>query len=131
MKKLLLFAAFAIVCIAQTSFADDPDTDYLPPNEPGDIYIVVKYRDLLGICGDTTVWATWGSHSTSDTHKPPSRCFTGPTSGYVVKLKHSKKDSVKLSVSSDGAIIYGPMQGDLPWEYRSWPVDSWSWWTWL
>jgi len=126
-NKLIAFASIIIVFLLPlTTLADK--RNYTPPAQTGDIYIVVRYKQTFGP-QPTQVSIFWGNWKKSGTFKPPAKLLfpgSGVPEGIVIKLRHSKKDSVQLTVESDGSVEY-VSQGDPPsaWNQKEYVKVNW------
>lgn len=123
MKRILIVALTFFTLPASVIVAVGDSQTYTPPPERGEIYVVVRYR-LGGMGGmyaqPTSLSVSWGAFRKSGTIRPPQ---VGPgramgAKGFVLKLRHTKNDSVALTVSTDGRIVQGPYQGGPPSEWN-------------
>jgi hypothetical protein len=132
MKKLHL-VGFGLLMLLACAFAVVADNkSYTPPPERGEIYVVVRYR-LGGMGGmyaqPTSLSVNWGKFNKSGTIKPPlippDRAIGAK--GFVLKLRHSKNDSIGLTVNTNGRITQGPYQGSAPseWNDRDYAKVNW------
>jgi hypothetical protein len=83
---------------------------YLPPGEPGYIYVVVAHPAANGT--DTTVGVRWGGWRQTGRFTPSSAGL-----GVVLRLRHAKWDRVPLTITTSGRIVSGPSQGGAPGEW--------------
>ncbi|MBC7929140.1 MAG: hypothetical protein H7Z38_01070 [Rubrivivax sp.] len=97
---------------------------YTPPAEKGEIYVVIRYRTAGSMGGmyaqRTNVSVAWGRFNKSGSVNPP-QVLPGraiAAKGFVLKLRHTKNDSVSLTVETDGRIVQGPYQGGAPSEWN-------------
>jgi hypothetical protein len=101
---------------------------YTPPAETGQVYTIIKYKvGGIGTASPTALSVKWGSWNKGGIITPPSLGSGAYTLGFVLKLNHVKKDSVPLTVATDGTIIGGPVQGGPPpeWNTKGWQQVSW------
>lgn len=108
--------SLSILALAESS-------TYTPPAERGDIYVVVRYRTAGSMGGmyaqRTSLSVSWGRYNRSDSVNPP-QVLPGraiAAKGFVLKLRHTKNDSVPLTINTDGRITQGPYQGEPPSEW--------------
>lgn len=126
MKRKLLAVALISFCLAAlpaTVLADS--RTFSPPSEKGTIYVVVRFTKGLGVLPqDTNVSIRWGNWSKSGRFNPGGG-RTGKY-GFVISLRHTKNDSIPLTVSTDGTItsIY---QGSAPSEWSSGNYHTANW----
>ncbi|MBI4701296.1 MAG: hypothetical protein HY744_09075 [Deltaproteobacteria bacterium] len=130
MKRFAMaLGATAVVAVAVSAIADS--RSYTPPPKTGDIYTVIKFKwSGFGTTQDTKVTAKWGSWSKSGTIgtvKVPPTCGVSKDSGLVLKLKHQKPDAIPLTITTDGTISGGPIQGAPPpqWTKTCYKQVSW------
>jgi len=123
-KILATMMIFVMLTFPFTAFANTKR--YKPPAEKGTIYVIVKYR--MNPAG-TKITINWGNYNRSETIKYPSKVLLPGSStpqGFVIKLRHTKKDSIEIVADSDGYIqdIYQgnePSQcSDSEWKCISW-----------
>lgn len=122
MRKYTVIAVLSLVLLTPFVVAFADSQSYTPPPQRGEIYVVVRYR-LGGMGGmyaqPTSLSVSWGAFRKSGTIRPPQ---VGPgramgARGFVLKLRHTKNDSVELSVGTDGRVTQGPYQGSPPGEW--------------
>jgi hypothetical protein len=99
-------AVFAALLPLQGGGSSDTRS-YLPPGEPGYIYVVIAHERPAG--KETVVGVRWGAWRQTGRFTPSS-----PSLGLVLRLRHAKWDRVPLTITTDGRIIYGPFQGTAP-----------------
>ena len=123
MKKITVTGLAAFVLLAAALVATGDSRSYTPPPERGEIYVVVRYK-LGGMGGmyaqSTSLSVSWGAFRKNGTIRPP-QVLPGRAigaKGFVLKLRHTKTDSVGLDVSTDGRITQGPYQGSAPGEWN-------------
>jgi hypothetical protein len=118
---------FCILALPLTVWADS--RTYTPPPRKGTIYVIVRFvnNDGIGIVGqNTSVSVRWGNWNMNGTWSPGTR--RTPKDGVVISLKHSKDDSVPLTVNtSTHGRIMNVYQGDPPgeWSDGNWYKVSW------
>jgi len=126
MKRQTLATAVMMFCflaLPLTVWADS--RTWPPPPQKGTIYVIVQFTKGLGVLPqDTNVSIRWGNWNRSGRFNPGGG-RTGKY-GFVIRLKHTKNDSVPLTVNTDGSIqsIY---QGDEPGEWSSGNYHTASW----
>ncbi|MGI8883903.1 MAG: hypothetical protein ACR2IA_06635 [Pyrinomonadaceae bacterium] len=125
-KILATIMIFVTLTFPLTVFADRKS--YKPPAEKGTVYVIVKFRQGFGP-QPTNISINWGNYNRSETIKPPLKGLfpgSGIPEGFVIKLRHTKNDSIELGAESDGSIqnIY---QGSEPGECSKgeWKCISW------
>lgn len=124
-RKISAFSVmiFCILALPLTIWADS--RNYTPPPEKGNIWVIVRFTKGFGIVPmDTNVSIKWGNWQKSGKFHPGNS--RTPKNGFVIKLRHSKNDSVPLTVNTDGRIV-NIFQGDPPgeWSDGNWHKDSW------
>lgn len=128
MKHKFLSVVGLMIILGTVSTALADRQTYTPPAEKGSVYIVVRYRQGFGP-QSTQISVAWGSYRRSEAFRPPRKLLlpnSGIPEGFVLRLKHSKNDSVALTVETDGRLqqVY---QGDPPgeWNQREYTQASW------
>lgn len=121
-KFLSLMVSLVLTTLLPLNVWADSRT-YTPPAEKGQIWIVIRHRKPYPPM-DTKVSVNWGKWSKSASINPGG--FRSSYDGVVIQLKHSKNDSVPLTVSTDGSIV-SIFQGDAPSEASdsNWQKQSW------
>lgn len=123
MKRILMVALTVFTLLASVIIATGDSQTYNPPAERGEIYVVVRYRQggMGGMYAQpTSLSVAWGAFRKSGSIRPP-QVLPGRAigaKGFVLKLRHTKNDSVGLTVSTDGRISQGPYQGRPPSEWN-------------
>lgn len=121
MRKLPVLALLLILTAA-TAFAARrsvaTSASFTPPAEPGVIYTVIDYARASGRAQATTVNVDWGLASRRIVVAAPYRgaCAETTPSGFVLKLRHPRPDTVPLTITTTGTVVRGPYQGDVPLE---------------
>lgn len=93
---------------------------FVPPPEPGKIFVVFNYDRSSGRNQGTFVNVDWGSASRKLAVPPPyQRCVDATNAGFVLRMRHPTSDSVPMTITTTGAIVKGPYQGDIPLEVLS------------
>lgn len=120
---VVVVIAFCVAALPLTTLAES--RTWTPPAEKGNVYVIVRFTKGGGVLPqDTNVSVRWGSWSKSGRFNPGGD--TLPKYGFVIKLRHTKNDSVPLTVSTDGRIenIY---QGDPPaeWSSGTYHIKNW------
>jgi len=113
---LLLILTAATALAARRSVATS--AGFTPPAEPGVIYTVIDFARASGRAQTTTVNVDWGLASRRVVAGAPYRgaCSETTPSGFVLKLRHPRPDTVPLTITTTGTIVRGPYQGDVPLE---------------
>lgn len=125
-KQLLAFIGilFCLTAISLTVWADS--RTYKPPPKKGTIYVVVRFKpyNSRDLYPKTTVKVKWGSYSNS---KQYGTATTIRTVGVVIALRHTKDDSVPLTVETDGTILSIRQSDSPPSEVNSgnYQKDNW------
>lgn len=127
LKKFTVFTSLVFVLLLPLIALADK-RNYTPPSETGYIYIVVQYKRTFGP-QPTQVSVFWGNWKKNQIFKPPLKLLfpgSGVPEGVVIRLRHSKKDSVQLTVESNGSIEY-VSQGDPPsaWNQKEYTKVNW------
>jgi hypothetical protein len=95
--------------------------NYRPPAETGYIYTVILYKRTALRTETTSVSVRWGAYNRSGSVTPPQilpgRALSAK--GFVLRLRHSKNDSVPLNLDTNGRITTGPYQGSPPAEWNN------------
>lgn len=123
LKRIPIVALTFFTLLASVIVATGDSQTYNPPAERGEIYVVVRYRQggMGGIVAQpTSLSVAWGAFRKSGSIRPP-QVLPGRAigaKGFVLKLRHTKNDSVGLTVSTDGRISQGPYQGRPPGEWN-------------
>jgi hypothetical protein len=119
-RATLLVTVVVALIIAATGVVLADSRTYTPPAEKGDIYVVIRYRTAGSMGGmyaqRTSLSVAWGRYNKSGSVNPP-QVLPGraiAAKGFVLKLRHTKNDSVQLAVETDGRIVQGPYQGTAP-----------------
>lgn len=120
MRKLHF--ALALLLVSTVVFAGRRITiataAFTPPPEPGVIYTVIDFDRVSGKLQPAIVNVVWGSASRKVTVAAPYRglCSETTPSGFVLKIRHPRPDSVPLTIVTNGVIVQEPYQGDVPLE---------------
>jgi hypothetical protein len=127
MKRKITALVGILLCaigLPLTVWADS--RTYRPPAKRGTIYVVVDFKDYNSrdFYPKTTVSVKWGSFSRT---KKFGTATTIRTAGVVITLRHTKDDSVPLTVETDGRIL-SIQQSDSPpsqWNSGMYQKDNW------
>jgi hypothetical protein len=124
MRKTHLCAALLLVVLPSTIFARGrawkDRASFVPPSEPGKIFVVINYDRSSGSNQGTFVNVSWGSASRKLAVPPPyQRCADAVNAGFVVRMRHPTSDSVPMTITTTGTIVRGPYPGDIPLEVLS------------
>jgi hypothetical protein len=113
---LLLILTAATAFAARRSIATA--ASFTPPPEAGVIYTVIDFPRASGKAQSAIVTVSWGLASRRVVVAAPYRgiCSETTPSGFVLKLRHPRPDTVTLSIITNGTIVRGPYQGDVPLE---------------
>lgn len=126
-NKLWLLAAVALLSISFVALGDS--RTYRPPAQSGYIYTVISYKRTALRTETTNVSVRWGGYNRSGSVSPPQvlpgRALSAK--GFVLRLRHSKNDSVTLAVETDGRIVQGPFQGNPPSQWNDGDYKQVSW----
>lgn len=126
MKRNSIAFAIVLLCVfalPQTAWANSQT--FSPPPQKGTIYVVVRFTKGLGVLPqDSNISIRWGSWSKSGRFNPGGG-RTGKY-GFVISLRHTKNDSIPLTVNTDGQIV-NIYQGDPPseWSDGNWHKAGW------
>jgi hypothetical protein len=124
MRKLSILALLLILTAA-TAFAGRRSVaaavSFTPPAEPGVIFTVINFARASGKAQATIVNVDWGLASRRVVASPPYRgvCAETTPSGFVLKMRHPRPDTVPMTITTTGTIVRGPYQGDIPLEVLS------------
>ncbi|MFY9824074.1 MAG: hypothetical protein WAM82_22035 [Thermoanaerobaculia bacterium] len=92
---------------------------FTPPAQPGLIYTVINYSRAGGQAQHTLVAVNWGSFHDNVVVPPPytsNPCSTSTPSGFVYRIRNNTGSSALLTLTTNGTIVRGPYQGDVPLE---------------
>jgi hypothetical protein len=105
---LLVLAALAGTTAFARRAPKADGTRFVPPPEAGVIY--------TGINQGTVVQIQQGSVNRRVTVGAPYNgpCAETTPAGFVLKIRHPRPDQVPLILTTNGTIVRGPFQGDLP-----------------
>jgi hypothetical protein len=119
-KPSSIVFALLIALVASTAFARRaPKADserFVPPPEAGVIYTVIDFNREGGINQGTVVQIQQGSVNRKVTVGAPYNgpCAETTPAGFVLKIRHPRPDQVPLILTTNGSIVRGPFQGELP-----------------
>jgi hypothetical protein len=91
---------------------------YTPPAQPGLIYTVINYNQASGRAQHTLVSVSWGQYQDALVVAAPyasNLCSTSSPSGFVFRIRNHGS-SAPLTITTNGTIVRGPYQGDVPME---------------
>lgn len=126
-RKVIALTAilFCVSALPLTVLADRQN--YAPPAQRGVIWVVVRYKGYSSrdIRKSTKVEIQWGNYHNSG--RFPSLGSATPTVGVVIRLRHDNKDSVQMTVDTDGTIVYLKQSASSPsqWNDSSWVHEDW------
>src|SRR5436309_16132394 len=119
MRKLTTLALLLILTAA-TAFAARQSVatsaSFTPPAQAGVIYTVIDFPRASGLAQSAVVNEDLGLASRRVVVGASYRggCSSPTPSGFVLKLRHPRPDTVPLTVTTPGRIVRGPYQGDVP-----------------
>lgn len=126
-RKLSVFLGI-LYCLAAVPLAVLADSrTYTPPAEKGKVYVIVSFAGASNVVPkDVRVSVKWGSWQKSGAFN--SGGGRTPKEGVIIRLNHTKNDSVPLTVTaSSEARIDNIYQGGEPsqklsgrWHYVEW-----------
>jgi hypothetical protein len=126
MRKSQLSAIAALILLisaAAVAWATKPakasTATYVPPSEPGLIYTVINYSRAGGTAQHTLVSVDWGNFHNNVVVPPPylsNPCSTSTPAGFVLRVRNNQGDSTPFKLTTNGTIVRGPFQGDVPME---------------
>ncbi|MFN6962338.1 MAG: hypothetical protein ACK4S4_01085 [Pyrinomonadaceae bacterium] len=104
---------------------------YTPPPKRGIIYIVVQFkpyssRDQLRMDENTNVSVRWGSYSNSKSYGR-GRMTLRLKVGFIITLKHTKDDSIPMTVESEGQIELVRQLDSPPPQWNDSKYDKYNW----
>jgi hypothetical protein len=91
---------------------------YTPPAQPGLIYTVINYNRVAGRAQHTLVSVSWGQYQDALVVAPPyaaNLCATSSPAGIVFRIRNHGS-SAPLTLTTNGTIVRGPYQGEIPME---------------
>jgi hypothetical protein len=119
-KPSAIVLALLIALAASTAFARRApkagSERFVPPPEAGVIYTVIDFDREGGINQGTVVEIQQGSVNRTVTVGAPYNgpCAETTPAGFVLKIRHPRPDQVPLTLTTNGTIVRGPFQGELP-----------------
>jgi len=116
---LILILLAAVATLARTSPGKGSAATYVPPAEPGLIYTVINYSRAGGRAQHTMVSVERGNFHNNVVVPPPylsNPCSTSTPSGFVFRVRNNQGDATPLTITTNGTIVRGPFQGDVPME---------------
>jgi hypothetical protein len=121
--SIIFWLTFALLAVIVPAFATRDrfgSASFVPPAEPGHIFVVINYDRAGGRTQTTGINVDWGRASRRITVAPPYRvCAQTSAAGVVLKLRHPLPDQVPLTITTTGTIVRGPYQGEPPLELLS------------
>jgi hypothetical protein len=116
---------FCVIALPLTVWADTQT--YSPPPKQGVIFIVIaaKGYSSRNVNHSTKVSVKWGSYSRSKSY--PSMTRMTPLRGIVIRLRHDKNDSVRLTVTTDGTVQFLEQTSRSPREWQDSNYQSEDW----
>lgn len=126
-KRLLTLSAICLLILAIPLSLRADTRSYTPPPRKGVIFVVIKYKSYSSrdIHRSTNVTITWGNFRRSKNY--PSATSMKPKIGVVIRLRHDNKDSVPLTVETDGSILFlnQTTQSPRQWNDSTWEQTDW------
>ncbi|HEV7506035.1 MAG TPA: hypothetical protein VGS07_14095 [Thermoanaerobaculia bacterium] len=125
MRKSQLSAIVALIVLASAAavaWAAKPKASvatYTPPAEVGLIYTVINFSRTAGRAQHTLVSVDRGDFHNDFVVPPPytsNPCSTSTPAGFVYRLRNNQGDSTPVTLTTNGTIVRGPFQGDVPME---------------
>jgi hypothetical protein len=89
------------------------NASFTPPPQTGDIFAVVNADRSPG-ARTTALSVRWGSAQRSATRGNQYGSCSGPISGWVILVRHSRPGSQLFTLSTTGTIVRPPYQGAPP-----------------
>src|SRR4051794_34829684 len=107
MRRLHLALAVLLIAGSTVAFARGrafSTTNFTPPPEPGVIFTVIDFARASGRAQGTVVNVEWGSASRRVTVAAPYQgvCAETTPSGFVLKMRHPRPDSVPMVITTTG-----------------------------
>lgn len=128
MKRITTALSVMMFCVLALPLSVLADSrTYTPPPRQGVIFIViaVKGYSSRNVNHSTKVSVKWGGYSRSRSY--PSMTRMTPMRGIVIRLRHDNKDSVPLTVSTDGSIQFLEQTSRSPREWGDSNYQSEDW----
>ncbi|HSS76562.1 MAG TPA: hypothetical protein VLV54_07415 [Thermoanaerobaculia bacterium] len=125
MRKSQLSAVAVLILLAAATavaWAARPRASvarFTPPPEPGLIFTVINYSRAGGTAQHTLVSVSWGDFHNNIIVPPPylsNPCSTSTPAGFVLRIRNNQGLSTPLMLTTNGTIVRGPFQGDVPME---------------
>ena len=125
MRKSQLSAVAVLILLASATavaWAARPRASvvtFTPPAEPGLIFTVINYSRAAGTAQHTLVSVNWGNFHNNIVVPPPylsNPCSTSTPAGFVLRIRNNQGLSTPLMLTTNGTIVRGPFQGDVPME---------------
>ncbi len=92
-------------------------TRYVPPAEPGDIFVVIDFTRVHGTPQPIDVTANLGTRRRDLVVATPyQNCIETTPAGIVLRVRHFTSDTTPLTLTTTGTIVRGPYQGEMPLE---------------
>ena len=124
MSRKLIAMFGIVVCMTILPLSVWAETQTItPPSEKGFIWIVIRHKKSYPPM-NTNVSIQWGRWSKKESINAAG--FRYSYEGVVIRLRHSKNDSVPITVSTDGSILKF-YQGNEPsqWSSKTWDKKNW------
>jgi hypothetical protein len=113
---MILLALLAPATLARAASR----TSVIPPGQAGNIFVVINYPMANGQAQHTYLKIDWGStHKTRVIAPPYGICGHSSPAGIVFKIRPTQSSSVPMTITTNGTIVRGPIQGQTPIEVLS------------
>ena len=127
-QKLSTFSAIVLTVMLVPSSVWADTYRYDPPPRVGTIYIVVQFKPYK--TGDvnpkTNVSVRWGNYSTSKSYGRGMLSVRLKT-GFIITLRHTKNDSIPMTVTSEGEIEKVEQLDSPPRQWSDSKYDKYNW----
>lgn len=126
-RKAIAITAMMFCLLALPSSVLGDTRAYTPPPKQGVIFIVItaKGYSSRNVSHSTKVSVKWGGYSRSKSF--PSMTRMTPMRGIVIRLRHDNKDSITLTVTTDGTIQFLEQTSRSPREWGDANFQSEDW----
>ncbi|HEX4966202.1 MAG TPA: hypothetical protein VF173_35665 [Thermoanaerobaculia bacterium] len=128
MRKLQLSTAIVLLLLASATAAlwarsaKQPVTSFTPPPQVGMIYTVINFPRAGGRAQHALVSVDLGDDHRDLVVPSPytsNPCSTTTPSGFVLRTRHNQPESEPFQLVTNGTVVRGPYQGDVPLELLS------------
>jgi hypothetical protein len=116
MRRLSLSAVLILILVSLiAATAWSATASFTPPGRDGDIFAVINFARSGGATQPTSVTVDWGPfHRTETVGRRYGNCERATPAGIVLLIRHFKPDSNLFTLSTNGTIVRGPYQGEVP-----------------